>query len=41
MKSEPEVFPAEVVGVPEETAAPPVKLSPPAVVPRRGSITRA
>ena len=27
VKSEPEVFSVEVVGVPEETAAPPAKLS--------------
>ena len=36
VKSEPEVFPAEVVGVPEETAAPPAKLPAPAVVPAKG-----
>ena len=36
VKSEPEVFSAEVVGVPEETAAPSTKFPPPAVVPAKG-----
>lgn len=36
VKSEPEVFPAEVIGEPEQRAAPPAKLAAPAVVPAKG-----
>eukprot|EP00261_Vitis_vinifera_P004485 XP_002270581.2 PREDICTED: ethylene-responsive transcription factor 2 [Vitis vinifera] len=36
VKSEPEVFPAEVIGVPEKTVDPPAKLPAPAVVPAKG-----